>query len=154
MDKRPKGPSRNNVRQKWSKDGKGGGNLDRSAASGVHIKGNKWMCFCKCKFFQWNTNHTSGFYAAWVKEKATFILTSTHEFRIKMGTSEEAPVEATPATDADLLRSGMSSMTGAGRFASLNASKTNAVLEHYKTNLQDSDLSALMYDFQTAWGLN
>ena len=71
-----------------------------------------------------------------------------------MGTSDEAPAEANPATDTDSSRSGMSSMTGAGGFASLNASKTNAVLEHYKTNLQDSDLLALMSDLQTAWGLN
>ena len=71
-----------------------------------------------------------------------------------MGTSDEAPAEATPATDTDSSRSGMSSMTGAGGFASLNASKTNAVLEHYKTNSQDSDLLALMSDLQTAWGLN
>ena len=49
MDKRPKVPSRNNGRQKWSKDGKGGGNQDRSAASGVQMKGNKWMCFCKAQ---------------------------------------------------------------------------------------------------------
>ena len=71
-----------------------------------------------------------------------------------MGTSDEAPAEATPATDTDFSRSGMSSMTGAGGFASLNASKTNAVLEHYKTKSQDSDMSALMSDLRTAWGLN
>ena len=74
------------------------------------------------------------FHATWVKDKATLILPSTHEFRIKMDTSDEAPAEATPATDTDSSRSGMSYMTGAGGFASLNASKTNAVLEHYKTN--------------------
>ena len=71
-----------------------------------------------------------------------------------MGTSDEAPSEATPATDTDSSRSGMSSMTGAGGFASLNASKTNAALEHYKTNSQDSNPSALMSDLQTSWGLN
>ena len=71
-----------------------------------------------------------------------------------MGTSDEAPAEATPATDTDSSRSDMSSMTAAGGFTSLNASKTNAVLDHYKTNLQDSDLSALMSDLQNAWGLN
>ena len=71
-----------------------------------------------------------------------------------MGTSDEAPTEATPATDTDLSRSGISSMTGVGVFASLNASKTNALLEHYKTNSQDSDLSALVSDLQNAWGLN
>ena len=148
------GPSWNNGRQKWSKDGKGNGNQDRSAASGVQMEGNKWMCFCKRKTCQWNTTLTSGLHAAWVQDKATFILPSTHEFRIKMGTSDEAPTEATPATDTDSSRSGMSSMTAAGGFASLNASKTNAVLEHYKTNSQDSDMSALMSDLQTAWGLN
>ena len=99
MDKRPKGPYLNNGRQKWSKDGQRVGNQDRSAASGVQMKGNKWMCFCNRKTCQCNTTHTSEFYAAWVKDKATFILPSTHEFRIKMGTSEEAPVEATPATE-------------------------------------------------------
>ena len=62
--------------------------------------------------------------------------------------------EATPATDTDSSRSGMSSMTGVGGFASLNASKMNAVLENYKTNSQDRDLLALMSDLQTAWGLN
>ena len=71
-----------------------------------------------------------------------------------MGTSDETPPEATPATDTDSSRSDMSSMTGAGGFASLNESKTNAVLEHYKTNSQDSDLSALISYLQTAWGLN
>ena len=71
-----------------------------------------------------------------------------------MGTSDEAPAEATPDTDTNSSRSGMSSMTGAGGFASLNASKTNAVLEHYKTNSQDGDLLALVSDLQTAWGLN
>ena len=71
-----------------------------------------------------------------------------------MDTSDEAPAEATPATDTNSSWSGMSYMTGAGGFASLNASKINAVLEHYKTNLQDRDLSALMSDLQTAWGLN
>ena len=111
------------------------------------------MFYCKHKACQWNTTHTSGFHAAWVKDKATFILPSTHEFRIKMGTSNEAPAEATPATDTDFSRSGMSSMTGAGGFASLNAPKTNAALEHYKSNSQDSDLSALMSDLQTAGGL-
>ena len=118
------------------------------------MKGNKWMCFCKRKTCQWNTTHTSGFHDDWVKDKATFILPSTHNFRIKMITSDESPAAATPATDTDSSRSGMLSMTGAGGFASLNAYKTNAVLDHYKTNSQDSDLSALMSDLQTAWGLN
>ena len=71
-----------------------------------------------------------------------------------MGTSDKAPAEVTPATDTDSSQSGMSSMTGAGVFVSLNVSKTNAVLEHYKTNLQDSDLLALISDLQTDWGLN
>ena len=71
-----------------------------------------------------------------------------------MVTSDEAPTKATPATDTVLSRYGMSSMIGAGGFASLNASTTNAVLERYKTNSQDSNLSALMSDLQTAWGLN
>ena len=71
-----------------------------------------------------------------------------------MGTSDEAPAEATPVTDTDSSWSGMSYMTDAGGFASLNASKTNAVLDHYKTNLQDSNLSALISDLQTTWGLN
>ena len=71
-----------------------------------------------------------------------------------MGISDKAPTEATPPTDTDSSRSEMSSMTAAGGFASLNASKTNAVLEHYKTNLQDSDLSSLMSDLPTAWGVN
>ena len=71
-----------------------------------------------------------------------------------MGTSDEAPAEATPATDTNLSGSGMSYMNGADGFASLNAPTTNAVLENYKTNSQDSDLSALMSDVQTAWGLN
>ena len=48
MDKRPDG-SRNNVRKKWSKEGRGGrggrggGNLDRNAVSEVQPMGNKWM---------------------------------------------------------------------------------------------------------------
>ena len=71
-----------------------------------------------------------------------------------MGTSDKAPAEATPATDTNSSRSDMSSLTGAGGFASLNSSKTNAVLGHYNTNSQDRDLSALMSDLQTAWGLN
>ena len=78
MDKRPKGHSWNNGRQKRSKDGKGGGNQESSAASGVQMKGNKWMCFFKRKTSQCNTTHTSGLHAAWVKYKTTFILPSTN----------------------------------------------------------------------------
>ena len=71
-----------------------------------------------------------------------------------MGTSDESPTEATPATDTDSSRSGMSYMTGVGGFVSMNSSKTNAVLEHYRTNSQDSDLLSVISDLQTSWGLN
>ena len=45
LDKRPDG-SRNNGQKKCSKGGRGERNHDRSAASGVQLMGNKWMCFC------------------------------------------------------------------------------------------------------------
>ena len=69
MDKRPDG-SRNNIRKKWSKGGRGGGGVlgggkpDRRAASGVQLMKKKWMFFCKRKDCGWNTTHTPGFLSA------------------------------------------------------------------------------------------
>ena len=71
MDKRPDG-SRNNGRKKWSKGGcgggvgRGGGNPNRSAVSGVKLMGNKLMYFCKREDCKWNTTYTSGFHPVWM----------------------------------------------------------------------------------------
>ena len=81
-----------NSSKKWSKDGGGGGGYQNNDNSNngngsVQMMGRKWMCFCKRKLCGWNTTHTYGLHVAWAKEKKTFNLPATHEFRIKTGTA-------------------------------------------------------------------
>ena len=114
MDKRPDG-SHKNGQKKWSKGGRGrgggrgGGKPDRSAASGVQLMGNKWICFCKRKECGWNTTHTYGFHSAWVQNKSSFNIHATHKFRVNSGTASETSKKGEPPTDASTAGS---SMTG------------------------------------------
>ena len=127
-------------------------------ASGVQLMKNKWMCFCKRKDCGWNTTHTSEFHSAWMQNKSSFTLPATHEFSVKTGTASKPSQKGEPATDA--LTAGFlltSSIVQTGALAGIvtaNKDSTKSVLEHYKSNTVDSDLYALMADFQTVWGLN
>ena len=163
MDKRPDG-SHNNGHKRWYKGGRGGRggrggeNPKRSADSGVQLMGNKWMCFCKRKYCGWNTTHTSGLYSAWMQNKSSFTLPMTHKFCVKTDTeskpSQKGELTTDVSTSGSLLNS---SIAQTGIFAGIitsNKDSTKAVLGHYKSNAADIDLSALMADFHTAWGLN
>ena len=96
---------------------------------------------------------------AWAKNKKTFTLPATHEFCIKIGT---AGVKPSVSTHPDsLLSSGggdleaTKSLVGTDEgLVNENRQKTKAVLEHYKANAVDNDISTFMSDLQTAWGLN
>ena len=95
----------------------------------------------------------------WAKNKETFTLPTTHEFRIK---TEIAGFDSSGSTQPDSsLSSGRGDLAATkilvGTSKGLvneNSQKTKAALEHYKANAVDSDLSTFMSDFQTAWGLN
>ena len=50
------------------------------------MMGNKWMLFCKRKTYGWNTTNTSRFHMDWAKNKKTFNIPATREFRKKTGT--------------------------------------------------------------------
>ena len=93
-----------------------------------------------------------------MKNKNNFTLPVTHQFRIKF-TTPQPPNDTYIPGEAD---SPLSSITGtyggligsAAGFAQENKEKTKSVLEHYKSNAEDSDLSSFCSDLQTAWGLN
>ena len=100
--------------------------------------------------------HTSGFNAAWAKNNSKFSLPDTHKFRIKSGTATVIYYKIKPAPDSS---SAVSSLTGyfikhAGALAQQNGDNTKAVLEHYKSNEEDSDMPSFVADLQTDWGLN
>ena len=160
-----------NNRKKWSKDGGGGGgrandnkNHGNSGAQNgngdVKLFGNKWMCHCKHKSCQWNTTHTSGFHTAWENNKKTFLLPSNHPYRHKTETN----VEATSSDQSDSsLSSGGGNLIAATSLVGVISGglvgdevrrKTKDVLEHYKANATDPDLSSCMSDLMGAWGLN
>ena len=127
-----------------------------SHGHGVQLMGNKWMCFCKRTECGWNLTHTCEFHAEWAKNKSKFSLPATHEFRIKSGTATDTSFKGYPDTD---LSSVGYSMTGSlfvrvGALAQKNGDKTKAVLEHYNRNVEDIDLSSVVANLQTAWGLN
>ena len=151
-----------NTRKKWTKDEVGGGgyrNNDNSnnGNGGVQMMGNKLMCFCKSKPCGWNTTHTYGFHVDWAKNKETFTLPTTHEFRIETGT---AGFDSSGLAQPDLSLSSRGGDLAATKWlvgtskglVNENRQKTKAVLDHYKANAEDSDISTFMSDLQTYWG--
>ena len=113
--------------------------------------GNKWMCFCKHKPCGRNTTHTSGFHVAWSKNKKLFTLSATHEFRIKFGTSgfdyigSTQPDWSLSSGGGDL--SATKLLVGTAKvLVNENRQNTKVVLEHFKANSVDSDLSTFMSD--------
>ena len=123
------------------------------------MMGNKWMCFYKRKPCGRNTTCTSVFHVAWAKNNKTFNLPATYEFLIKTGTSG---VDSSGSTEPDSSLSyvgGDSSATKqlvvtAKGLVNENRQNTKVVLDHYKDNAVDSDISTFVSDLQTAWGLN
>ena len=118
--------------------------------------GSKWMCFCKRTACWWNLTYTSGFHASWAKNKSNLSLPATHEFRIKSGTAIVPSSKGKPATDSS---SAGFFLTGyfirhAGDLSQKNGDKTKAMLEHCKSNAEDSDLSYFFADLKTTWGFN
>ena len=79
MEKCPDGLPCNGGCKKCTK-GVIGDDSDRNHGSGVKLMGNNWMCFCKRTECGWNSTHTSGFHAAWAKNKSNFSLLAKHEF--------------------------------------------------------------------------
>ena len=152
-----------NLRKKWTKDGYGGGGYQKNDNSnhgnvGVQMMGNNWMCFCKRNICSWNTTHTSGFYVAWAKNKKMFTLPATHEFCIKTGTggfnsSSSTHLDSSLSSGGGYLTATKSLVRTAEGMFNENIQKIKAVLEHYKVNAVDSDLSTFVSDLQTDWGL-
>ena len=93
-----------------------------------------------------------------MQNKSSFNLPATHEFSVKTGTASKPSQKGEPATDASNYVSSLTSyirQTGdLSGIVTANKDITKAVLEHYKSNAADSDISTLMADLQTAWGLN
>ena len=91
-----------------------------------------------------------------MQNKSSFTLPETHEFCVKTGTSSKPSQKGEPTTYASAAGSLLdSSIIQTGALAGIiNANKdsTKAVLEHYKINAEDSDMSALMADLKTALG--
>ena len=82
----------------------------------------------------------------------------THKFRIKF-TTPQPPNDTYIPGEADSSLSSIPGTSGgligsAAGFDRDNKEKTKSVLEHYKNNAEDSDLSSFCLDLQTAWGLN
>ena len=96
---------------------------------------------------------------AWEKNKKTFTLPATHEFRISTGTYGFDSSGYTQ-TDLSLISRGgdlaaIKLLVGTAKgLVNENRKNTKAALEHFKANSVDSDLSTFMSDLQTAWGLN
>ena len=120
--------------------------------------GNNWMCFCKRGSCGWNTTHTSKFHAAWSKNKGSFSLPATHEFRKKT-----APADDSSGINSSLSSTGTGGSAGGATgavvgamagFVAPNKEKTKEILEHYMKNSDDSDLSSFASDLHTAWNLN
>ena len=100
--------------------------------------------------------HTYGFHVAWAKNKSKFSHFSTHKFQIKSDTSTVTSSKGKPATDSS---SAGFFLTGyfirhAGDLSQKNGDNTNAMLEHCKSNAEDSDLSYFVADLKTTWGFN
>jgi len=122
------------------------------------------MCFCSRKGCGWNKTHTSGFHAAWNKDKKGFRLPSAHEFMVKKvpggdssGDGGNNAGDASGTAAASQLQGADSAEGLAGMSAGMvlqHKEKTNKVLEHYKNNAQDSNLSSMCADLQEIWGLN
>ena len=93
-----------------------------------------------------------------MQKKSFFTLHVTHEFSVKTGTASKSSQKYEPATDASTARSLLTSSIGqTGYLAEIvttNKDSTKAFLEHYKSNAVYIDMSTLMADFHTAWGLN
>ena len=102
--------------------------------------------------------HNSGFNSEWMQNKSSFTLPATHYIRVKTGAASKPSKKGEPATDTSTAGSSLTSSIGqTGALAGIiiaNKDSTKAVLEHYKRNAADSDMSALMADLQTAWELN
>ena len=81
-----------------------------------------------------------------------------HAFCVKTGTASKPSQKGESATDTMTAGPLLTSSIGQTGFLVLiftaNKDITKAVLEHYKINAADSDLSALMADLQNSWGLN
>ena len=93
-----------------------------------------------------------------MQNKSSFTLPTTNKFSVQTGTaskpSKKGELSTHSLNDGSSLTSSIV-QTGA-LVGIINASKdiTKDVLEHYNSNTGDSDLSALLADFQTEWGLN
>ena len=95
----------------------------------------------------------------WAKNKETFTLPTTHEFRIK---TEIAGFDSSGSTQPDSSLSSEGGDLAATKFlvgtskglVNENTQKIKSVLEHYKANYVDIDISAFMSYLQTYWGLN
>ena len=118
--------------------------------------GSKWMLFCKRTEFRCNSTHTSGFHAAWAKNKSNFSLPATHKFHIKSGTDPVPSSKGNPSTYSSSTGSSLNSsfLRHSVNLAQQNGYKTKATLDHYKSNAEDRDLSSSVDDLLTAWWLN
>ena len=116
------------------------------------------MYFCKRKDCGWNTTYTSGFHPVWMQNKYSFTLPMTHNFLVKTGTTSKPSQKGEPATYDSTYGSSLTSyivQTGAlSGMVTANKDSTKAVLENYKINAAESDMSALMADLHHSWGLN
>ena len=155
MENHPDGPPCNGGRKKWTKLGRGDV-PDRSHGSGAQLMGNKWMWFFNGTACGWNLTHTSEFHAAWLNETSKLSLPTTHKFRIKYGTANVTSSKGETATDSLSARSSLYwyFIGHAGDLAQKNEENNKAMLDHYKINADDSDLSNFVADLKTAWGLN
>ena len=81
-----------------------------------------------------------------------------HDFRVKNGTASKPSQKCEPSTytstDGSSFTSYIVNMGALAGIVTSNKYSTKAVLGDYKRNAADSDLSALMADLRTAWGLN
>ena len=114
------------------------------------------MCFCKRTACGWNLTHTYGFHAEWANIKSKFSLLATHKFHIKYGTATFTSSKVEPSTDSSSAESSLavSFLGHDGALARHNGDKTNAVLDHYKSNVKDSNMSSFVANLQTDWGVN
>ena len=93
-----------------------------------------------------------------MKNKNNFTLPATHQFCIKSTTPQPKNDTSIPGEAGSSLSSISGTSGGligsAAGFARENKEKTKSVLEHHKSNAEDSDMSSFCSDLQNTWGLN
>ena len=93
-----------------------------------------------------------------MQNKSYFTLPATHKFCVKTGTASKPSQKGEPdtyaSTDGSLLISSIGQTGVLAGIVTANKDSTKAVLEHYRSNAADNDLSVFIYYLQTTWGLN